>query len=134
MSNLIHLIYNSAAACAFTEEDFSVMLRKARSKNASLDITGMLLYIEGCFFQVLEGPENAVNALAEAIRQDPRHTRMTTIIREPIVKRAFSEWTMGFTQISLKDLNEIQGLNVFFTTGNVLTDIDSGRAKKLLIA
>ena len=134
MSNLIHLIYNSAATCAFTEEDFSVMLRKARSKNASLDITGMLLYIEGCFFQVLEGPENAVNALAETIRQDSRHTRMTTIIREPIVKRAFSEWTMGFTQMSLKNLNEIEGLNDFFTTGKVLTDIDSGRAKKLLIA
>lgn len=134
MSNLIHLIYNSAATYPFTEEDFSVMLRKARSKNASLDITGMLLYIEGCFFQVLEGPENVVIELAETVRQDPRHTRMTTIIQEPIAKRAFSEWTMGFTQMSLINLGDIEGLNDFFTIGKVLTDIDSGRAKKLLTA
>lgn len=133
-NDLIHHIYNSAATVPFTEEEFSTLLSNARSKNASLHITGMLLYAEGCFFQVLEGPEENVNAIAETIRQDPRHTRMTTIIREPIAKRAFSEWSMGFTQMTLRDLDDLDGLNDFFSTGNVLTDLDAGRAKKLLTA
>ncbi len=134
MSNLIHLIYNSAAVGDFTDHDLQVLLGKARDKNASLDITGMLLYVDGCFFQTLEGPEDAVDALAATIQKDPRHTRMTTIIREPIAKRAFSEWTMGFTHMSAGDVAEIDGLNDFFGSGRVLTDIDSGRAKKLLLA
>lgn len=134
MSNLIHLIYNSAAVGNFTDEDLQVLLNKSRDKNASRDITGMLLFVDGCFFQTLEGPEEAVDALAAVIERDPRHTRMTTIIREPIAKRSFSEWTMGFTHMSAGDVSEIDGLNDFFGSGHVLTDIDSGRAKKLLLA
>lgn len=134
MSRLIHLIYNSAATEEFSNEALAVLLAKARNKNAALGITGMLLYVDGCFFQVLEGPEDAVNGLAEKIRQDPRHGRMTTIINEPIARRAFSEWTMGFTRMTTSAAGEMDGLNDFFGTGRVLTELDAGRARKLLTA
>lgn len=134
MSRLIHLIYNSAATEEFSDEALAVLLSKSRNKNASLGITGMLLHVDGCFFQVLEGPEDAVNTLAETIRQDPRHARMTVIIHEPIARRAFSEWTMGFTRLSASSASEIEGLNDFFGTGKVLTELDAGRALKLLTA
>ena len=134
MNRLIHLVYNSAATEEFSDEALAVLLTKARNKNAALGITGMLLHVDGCFFQVLEGPEDAVNGLAETIRQDPRHGRMTTIINEPIARRAFSEWTMGFTRMSASSAGEIEGLNDFFGTGKVLTELDAGRALKLLTA
>lgn len=134
MNDLIQLIYNSAATSPFTDDELEDLLLKARIKNASLDITGILLHVEGSLFQVLEGPRDKVDALAETIRQDPRHIRMTTIIREPIAKRSFREWTMGFTQMSLGDAADLDGLNDFFSTGKTLTDIDTGRAKKILTA
>ena len=134
MSPLIQLVYNSAATVEFTDADLEQLLTAARNKNASLGITGMLLYIDGCFFQTLEGPQDAVDKLAEQIRADRRHARMTTIIREPIAHRSFSEWTMGFTRLSAADARNLDGLNDFFDTGKVLTDVDAGRAKKLLLA
>lgn len=134
MSHLIHLIYNSAATAPPSAQALAALLDKARNKNAALGITGMLLHVDGCFFQVLEGPADAVDALAAQIAADPRHTRMTTIIREPIARRDFGEWTMGFSQTDAVSLGTVEGLNDFFQTGEVLSSLDAGRAKKLLQA
>jgi blue light- and temperature-responsive anti-repressor len=134
VSRLIHLIYNSAAAVEFSDDDLAALLNQARNKNASLGITGMLLHVDGCFFQLLEGPEESVKALAAMIERDPRHSRMTTIICEPIARRSFSEWSMGFTRMSANAAKEMEGLNDFFGGGRVLTDLDQGRARKLLTA
>jgi blue light- and temperature-responsive anti-repressor len=134
MSRLIHLIYNSVATEPFSDDTMTALLAKARSKNAALGITGMLLHVDGCFFQVLEGPEDAVNALAETIRQDARHGHMTSIINEPIARRAFSEWTMGYANMDANKIGEVEGLNDFFGAGKVLAGLDAGRARKLLTA
>ena len=134
VSDLIHVIYNSAATKDFSEEDLTELLRRARNKNASLAITGMLLHVDGSFFQALEGPQQAVDTLVETIRGDSRHARVTIIIREPIAIRSFSEWTMGFTRMSQQELGEIEGLNDFFGDGRVMAELDAGRAKKLLTA
>lgn len=134
LSAVIHLIYNSAAVVDFTREDLVELLSKARDNNASKDVTGMLLYVDGSFFQVLEGPEESVDALAERIAQDPRHDQMTVIIREPISKRSFSEWTMGFADVASDDLQSVEGFNDFFDGQTALTSMDAGRAKKLLCA
>jgi hypothetical protein len=56
------------------------------------------------------------------------------IIFEAIPERSFSDWSMGYSSISKKELNSINGMNDFFKGGTCLADIDSGRAKKLLKA
>ncbi len=94
----------------------------------------MLLYIEGGFFQVLEGEPAAVDAVYQNIEADPRHERITLIIREPIVRRSFGEWTMGFEALGLKEANELIGENDFFTSASCVTQLTPGRAKKLLSA
>jgi hypothetical protein len=68
------------------------------------------------------------------IAKDKRHLRVTTIISEPIEERAFGEWTMGFPQVSSKELAEIPGLNDFFTLGNSYMELGVGRAQILLKA
>jgi hypothetical protein len=55
MTQLIHCIYASSAAPSFKEYDIPALLERARMANAECDLTGMLLYIDGSFFQVLEG-------------------------------------------------------------------------------
>lgn len=133
-TDLCTLIYNSAATQPMAEADLVALLEQSRNRNPAVGVTGMLLYHDHCFFQVLEGPRDAVHALADRIEKDERHTQMTVIIDEPIHKRSFGEWTMGFAHVSTDDLRRIDGMNDYFDGQRVLTDVDAGRAKKLLTA
>ena len=134
MSNLIHSIYASSASPQFHESEIPLLLDAARERNAISGITGMLLYVEGSFFQILEGPDANVVATFDRIKKDPRHQRVTQIIREPIARRQFGEWTMGFSTATVLDLGEITGENDFFTDASCFARLDAGRAKKLLQA
>jgi hypothetical protein len=134
MLNLIHLIYVSTAMREFSAEDLLQLLDQARAKNARQGLTGMLLYTENNFFQVLEGEPAVVDELFQTISQDERHMKTVTIIREPISKRSFGEWTMGFAAVTSADLQDITGLNDFFGEGSSFAELSTGRAKKLLNA
>ena len=134
MTLLSHLIYSSASTRPMQDSDLVELLEHSRQNNAQSGITGMLLYENGSFFQVLEGEPDAVDQLFERIRQDPRHTKTVIIIREPIAKRAFGDWTMGFANLGAEDFDQIVGLNDFFTSGSSFKKLGRGRAKKLLAA
>jgi hypothetical protein len=134
MSSLIHTIYASRAVTDFSKDDIVNLLSKARKKNASLGITGMLLYDNGSFFQILEGEEAVVDQLFSEIADDKRHHQIAKIISEAIPTRQFSDWSMGYAAISSNELKTIEGMNDFFTKQNCLAKIDAGRAKKLLKA
>jgi hypothetical protein len=132
--SLIHCIYASRATANLREADIQRLLERARHNNGERDITGMLLFIEGSFFQVLEGDAEVVDKTYETIARDARHDRVTQIIREPIAKRSFGEWSMGFTAIERMDAQHAVGENDFFGSAECLERINAGRAKKLLVA
>jgi hypothetical protein len=134
MTQLIRCIYASLAVPDFKEDELPLLLERARHFNALHSLTGMLLYIEGNFFQVLEGEAEAVDALYTRIMLDRRHTRVTLIIREPIAQRDFSEWTMGFSVVDRLDAGQLIGENDFFRKASCIDNLDAGRAKKLLAA
>lgn len=134
MSRLIHCIYSSRAAPGFDEAELPLLLEKARRSNAALDVTGMLLYVEGNFFQVLEGEPGRVDALYERIRHDHRHAQVTRIIHEPIAARDFSDWTMGYASLSIQEAADRAGINDFFTNATCIAALNAGRVKKLLEA
>lgn len=133
-SDLIHWIYSSAAAQPLDSDELESLIKGARQKNARLGVTGMLLYADGSFFQVLEGKAAVVDHLLNEIARDPRHERVTKVIHEPIARRHFGDWTMGLSVLSRSDLSALEGSNDFFGTGHCFNRIDAGRAKKLLAA
>ena len=59
--SLITLIYGSAAVDPFTEPELIALLEKSRANNQSLGVTGMLVYRDGNFLQVLEGEAEQVD-------------------------------------------------------------------------
>ena len=132
--NLIHCIYSSRASVDIRDVETQALLTNARCNNAAHGITGMLLLIEGSFFQVLEGGADAVDRTFEVIARDPRHDRVTQIIREPIAQRGFAEWSMGFESVGRADAQRLVGENDFFGSAACLERINPGRARKLLIA
>jgi len=131
---LIQCIYASAAGHDFETAELAKLLQAARENNAKLGLTGMLLYAEGSFFQVLEGQPDVVEALYAKIERDRRHDQVTLVIKEPIPKRCFDAWTMGFYEVSREELAGMSGVNDFFGTGRTQISVDAGRAKKLLAA
>lgn len=134
MPELIHLIYSSMAVRPFSQEELTRLLTNARFKNDKLGVTGMLLYAEGSFFQVLEGGPDVLDALLATIKNDKRHDKVTVIIREPIARRTFANWTMGYADITPGEAGELAGANDFFSSGHSFAGLQQGRAKKLLAA
>ena len=100
--DLVSLVYVSSATSEFQSQELHEILRTARNNNQRLDITGMLLYKDGNFMQVLEGPGEAVNGLMSFIEKDSRHRGMIVLIKKPIAERQFTAWSMAF-----KDLNNL---------------------------
>jgi len=134
MTSLSHIIYCSAASAGFDEAQIPSILERARADNSARHITGMLLYIQRSFFQVLEGDSATIEAVYEKIASDPRHHRVTRIVAEPILRRSFGEWTMGFSTLGTSQAAELLGENDFFASASCLDDMNEGRAKKLLAA
>jgi hypothetical protein len=134
MPDLMHCVYASAATRHFETAELTALLQAARKHNDGAGLTGMLLYTEGGFFQVLEGFPDAVEALYAKIEQDKRHDQVPKIVAEAVPSRSFADWTMGFSQVSRKELALISGTNEFFSGSSCFLGLDSGRTKKLLSA
>ncbi|MBV8819161.1 MAG: BLUF domain-containing protein [Acidobacteriaceae bacterium] len=76
--------------------ELHAILDASRRNNAPLGVTGALLYNQGSFAQVLEGPLPVVERIFEAIQCDPRHSDVMVIASGPIEKRSFPLWSMAF--------------------------------------
>lgn len=131
---LTHLIYTSLASSGFMETELPELLNHSRDNNGKADVTGMLLYTDGSFFQVLEGDEPSLLKLFDIICADARHEKIVKIIHEPIARRAFADWSMGFAEIDPREFSDLDGINDFFQHGRSFVGLQQGRAKKLLSA
>lgn len=111
---MIRLTYASTAIADFSPENLLSLLKTSRINNGARNITGILIYTHGTFFQVLEGDEAAVNATFETIKKDKRHKDVILLEKVPITERAFPYWSMGFEKLEGKEMSKIEGLNDFF--------------------
>ena len=98
------VIYASAATVSFSQSDLIELLKIARQRNSAVDISGMLLYNAGSFLQVLEGPDENVDALFAKIQKDTRHTRCLLLSRKTIQEKEFENWSMGFVNPTRVDI------------------------------
>jgi hypothetical protein len=133
--NLVHCVYCSASSkTPISSTELESLLEECRGNNAKADVTGILLYQNGSFFQVLEGGHDTIDGLFHKISLDKRHHQTKKIISEPIAARSFAAWTMGFPKITSKELATIPGLSDFFHHGTSYVELGEGRAKSLLAA
>lgn len=111
---MIRLTYASTAIKDFSPENLLALLKTCRTNNAANNITGILIYSHGTFFQVLEGDEAVVDSTFEIIKNDKRHKDVTVIEKLPITDRAFPYWSMGFEKLEAQELAGMEDLNRFF--------------------
>ena len=119
---LFHLAYVSSEKQAFSQADLIELLHEARAINETRDVTGLLLYKEDAFFQILEGSEEAVMTTFRSIEADDRHHQIEVLMREPCSEREYPDWRMGFANLNGVDLSLLQGYSDF------LNKTDSPRA------
>lgn len=108
---MIQLVYVSSAIHPFSNAELVELLKKARARNAAINVTGMLLYNDGNFIQALEGEEAAVRQLYARISADPRHRGTEVVIDEVIPERTFAEWSMGFRDLSDAQTQALPGFS-----------------------
>jgi uncharacterized protein YaaQ len=85
------IIYLSCAVTPFTNTQLQTLLTRARRRNTELAITGVLLYGNEPFVQVLAGEEEALRAVYELIRRDARHQNIIAYTDKPITQRTLAE-------------------------------------------
>lgn len=131
---MFYLVYVSSAVGQFSKDQLLELLELSRVNNTSLGITGMLLYKDGNFMQILEGERDTVLALNGKISRDPRHTGILALLKGEAAERQFPAWTMGF-----RDLNSMvappDGFDDFMSTPLTGAEFsgDPTRAHKLLL-
>ena len=130
MDQLIQLIYVSSAVELFTQQQLNNLLSLARDENKKHEITGLLLYKDGDFMQVIEGKETDIDQLFDNIIRDKTHSGVIRLLKEPIEQRNFSNWSMGFKNLSSE---YIDGFSDFLSATPEDTLLP-GKAKVMLLS
>jgi len=112
---MISIAYVSEATAPMSERGLVSLLKRARANNDVRQLTGALLYHEGRFVQILEGPDEAVEKCFEAICADRRHRNIQKINEEQIQQRRSAEWTMAFRHSSPEVTAHSRGWDDFFS-------------------
>ncbi len=114
---IFSFVYVSASSHLLSDAELDDILTASRRNNIQVGITGMLLYYEGAFIQVLEGEETAVRKVFARVSQDKRHCRIIKLLEGDVPERGFPDWSMGYHQIKRADMTQREGFNE-------LTDVD----------
>jgi hypothetical protein len=133
---MFYLVYVSVAAENVSKDELLEILAQSRTRNAEAGITGMLLYKDGNFMQVLEGEEQTVRDLYARIRRDPRHLGIVTLVEGQRESRCFGDWSMGFQDLSAPEAREVPGYSEFMNIPLTAEEFSSnpGQCERLLWA
>ena len=131
---MFSLTYVSSALSAFSARELRTLLEMCISNNRPRGVTGMLLYKDGNFMQVLEGEEKGVRAVHDIIAADPRHRGLITLLQGLTPGRQFPNWSMSFKDLGA-DLDNPEGYSEFLNIPLTGTEFQSDptKAQKLLL-
>lgn len=90
-------VYVSCSEYSVSDAEISEILNISRRNNTRDGLTGLLVYHERRFFQVIEGPLEPLEACYRRIEADKRHFRVRPIARGTSADRAFPSWRMGYS-------------------------------------
>jgi hypothetical protein len=113
---VLSLTYLSSATDLFDDERLAALMSDTRPRNEARGLTGMLLYSDGNFIQVLEGPDEAVEQTFRSISADPRHRGIIVALRDQVEARAFPDWSMAFRSVDPDDVRRLPGYSEFLTS------------------
>lgn len=96
---MLQMLYVSGASPQMSDTEIEDILTASRRNNLRDGVTGMLLWADGVFIQVLEGEPDTVRSLYRRIQADDRHRNLMLVLEQVAENRLFSQWSMGFKQL-----------------------------------
>ena len=107
-SALHRVIYLSSAVGVLRADELDRILLRSKAFNGNAGITGLLLFLEGSFLQMLEGPTAGVSSLMQKIRRDRRHGNMMIVHSAPCLTRTFPDSALHYVAARNLALGERQ--------------------------
>jgi hypothetical protein len=132
LSNLYHIAYVSTAKDGLRYDDISGILEIANKNNKLRGVTGVLVYCNKHFFQILEGQKELVIDLYNEISTDARHDNIIKLQENEISDRNFASWSMAFKSYN-KELRTLDNFNNEQFYSYVKTKISSNNNVSLKI-
>ncbi len=108
---IYHLSYVSTGCDCLKYEDIKSILESSNKNNAEIEITGILVYCNKHFFQIIEGEKQDVLELYEKIAIDRRHDNIIKIQEAERDIRQFNNWSMAFKSYN-KELSTLDDFNL----------------------
>lgn len=112
---LFNLAYVSTQTRHMDTSDLLGLLDSVRKFNEQAELTGLLIYKEDSFFQILEGKKETVLSTFARIEKDPRHESIDVLMSEDIAARSFEEWSMAFVNLDNIDLSMLKGYSTYLS-------------------
>ncbi|TVZ27320.1 FAD-dependent sensor of blue light [Gillisia sp. Hel_I_86] len=105
--------YVSSVNPSLTEEKIQQVLNYSRNRNNENGITGILLYSDGNFFQVLEGKKELLESLFSRVKTDKRHQNVMVIFEKEVSLPKFDMYQSNF--ISLNSRFPSENIALYFS-------------------
>lgn len=122
--------YVSTVSSSLYDEEIQEALHFSKNWNNDNSITGILLYSQGNFFQVLEGDQEKLKKLFQRIKDDERHYDIITIFEKEVEAQKFDEYDAGF--ISLDSRYDSRDFERYLTQIHKLNPQIQGSVKYIL--
>jgi hypothetical protein len=110
---MIRITYISQESAPLSADDLPALLTTCHANNTSRGVTGMLLFGNGTFLQVIEGETAVVDDLMARISRDARHKGVKVLRRDEIAQRQYSDWSMGFERVTEHTFAALPSLRSF---------------------
>ena len=93
------LLYVSRSTLSLPQQanELDAIVEVGRARNASLDVTGALIFTRRHFAQILEGSAAALDELMKSIRADWRHTGVDVVEVKEVQGRQFTKWSLAYS-------------------------------------
>ncbi|MEP7182776.1 MAG: BLUF domain-containing protein [Betaproteobacteria bacterium] len=118
------IMYSSQATATMTVADLEKILSDARTGNQTRGVTGALVYVDGVFFQILEGDEDVVRKLMASIASDTRHRSVKVVHEAEVDVRAFDSWSMAYLSPTAGEMSAWAGLPATASVEELLAEVD----------
>lgn len=92
-----------------SSQELRSLQQHSQAFNRQHHISGLLLYANQQFMQLLEGEQGIVKQLCHRIGQDARHSNMTILLDGPQPRRLFPHWNMGLLEVDAPEFTWLNG-------------------------
>ena len=104
-----YIIYIGSTVKLMNEAELADMLVVNQQSNRLSNITGMLIYVDGTFIQVLEGNEEDVKKAGRKMERNTSHKNIIKLAEDNLAKPNFRTWSMAFLASNRAVVEKLEG-------------------------